>query len=93
MLIPPVSLSLIRGLGALVAQKFAAQGSNVAINYFSSADAAEKIASDIRAQYNVKAITIKGVRPPSGLVCASCYSDGMANTSSRDVGCESQGRL
>ncbi|OJJ02922.1 hypothetical protein ASPVEDRAFT_707933 [Aspergillus versicolor CBS 583.65] len=49
-----------RGLGALVAQKFAAQGSNVAINYFSSADAAEKIAADIREQYNVKAITIKG---------------------------------
>lgn len=49
-----------RGLGALVAQKFAAQGSNVAINYFSSAGAAETIASDIRAQYNVKVITIKG---------------------------------
>lgn len=60
-----LSLSFIRGLGALVAQKFAAQGSNVAINYFSSAGAAETIASDIRAQYNVKVITIKGVRSPS----------------------------
>lgn len=65
MLIPLLSLSFIRGLGALVAQKFAAQGSNVAINYFSSAGAAETIASDIRAQYNVKVITIKGVRSPS----------------------------
>ncbi|KAL4921557.1 hypothetical protein BDW62DRAFT_197699 [Aspergillus aurantiobrunneus] len=49
-----------RGLGAVVAQKFAAEGCNVAINYFSSKDAAEKIASDLQTQYNVKAITIKG---------------------------------
>ncbi|EAA62830.1 hypothetical protein AN5737.2 [Aspergillus nidulans FGSC A4] len=49
-----------RGLGAVVAQKFAAEGCNVAINYFSSRDAAEKVASDIRAQYNVKIILIQG---------------------------------
>ncbi|KAL4868808.1 hypothetical protein BDV12DRAFT_196966 [Aspergillus spectabilis] len=49
-----------RGLGALVAQKFAAEGCNVAINYFSSKDAAEKIAADIQAQHNVKTITIRG---------------------------------
>ncbi|KAL4781877.1 hypothetical protein BJX76DRAFT_309881 [Aspergillus varians] len=49
-----------RGLGAVVAQKFAAEGCNIAINYFSSQDAAEKIASGIRTQYNVKAITLKG---------------------------------
>ncbi|PLB46938.1 NAD(P)-binding protein [Aspergillus steynii IBT 23096] len=49
-----------RGLGAVVAQKFAAEGCNVAINYVSSKDAAEKLASDLQAQYNVKAITIQG---------------------------------
>ncbi|KAL4750768.1 hypothetical protein BDW72DRAFT_108770 [Aspergillus terricola var. indicus] len=49
-----------RGLGAVVARKFAAEGCNIAINYFSSRDAAEKVASDIRAQYNVKVILIQG---------------------------------
>ncbi|KAL6229830.1 hypothetical protein BDW75DRAFT_234892 [Aspergillus navahoensis] len=49
-----------RGLGAVVAQKFAAEGCNVAINYFSSKAAAEKVASEIRAQYNVKVILIQG---------------------------------
>ncbi|KAL4741726.1 hypothetical protein BDV11DRAFT_52561 [Aspergillus similis] len=49
-----------RGLGAVVAQKFAAEGCNVAINYFSSKEAAEKVTSDIRAQYKVKVILIQG---------------------------------
>ncbi|KAH8422873.1 SDR family NAD(P)-dependent oxidoreductase [Aspergillus melleus] len=49
-----------RGLGAVVAQKFAAEGCNVAINYVSSKDAAEKLASDLQTQYNVKAIVIQG---------------------------------
>ncbi|KAF9882727.1 hypothetical protein FE257_005345 [Aspergillus nanangensis] len=49
-----------RGLGALVAQKLAAEGCNVALNYFSSKEIAEKLASDIQAQYKVKAITIQG---------------------------------
>ncbi|KAL4975724.1 hypothetical protein BDW66DRAFT_63871 [Aspergillus desertorum] len=48
-----------RGLGAVVARKFAAEGCNVAINYFSSKEAAEKVASEIRAQYNVKVILIQ----------------------------------
>jgi len=50
-----------RGLGALVAQKFASEGSNIAINYASSKDAAEKLASEIQSQFGVKTITIKGV--------------------------------
>ncbi|KAA8644828.1 hypothetical protein EYZ11_007919 [Aspergillus tanneri] len=49
-----------RGLGALVAQKFAAEGCNVAINYISSKDVAEKLASELQTQYKVKAITIQG---------------------------------
>ncbi|PWY76226.1 NADP(+)-dependent dehydrogenase [Aspergillus heteromorphus CBS 117.55] len=49
-----------RGLGALVARKYAAEGCNVAINYASSKDAAEKLAAEIREQYKVKAITIQG---------------------------------
>ncbi|KAL4808522.1 hypothetical protein BDV18DRAFT_100867 [Aspergillus unguis] len=49
-----------RGLGAIVAQKFAAEGCNVAINYFSSKDAAEKVASEIQAKYKVKVVIIQG---------------------------------
>ncbi|RJE23715.1 Short chain dehydrogenase [Aspergillus sclerotialis] len=49
-----------RGLGAVVARKFAAEGSNVAINYVSSKDAAEKLASDLQSQYKVKAIIVQG---------------------------------
>lgn len=53
---------LNRGLGPLVAQDFAREGSNIAINYVSSKDAAEGLAAGIRSQSNVKAITIQGVR-------------------------------
>lgn len=54
-----------RGLGALVAEKFAVEGSNVAINYVSNKEAADKVASDIASKYNVKTIVIQGVRPTS----------------------------
>ncbi|KAJ5774559.1 hypothetical protein N7457_009455 [Penicillium paradoxum] len=49
-----------RGLGAISAEKFAAEGSNVAINYLSSKESAEKLASDIAAKYGVKTVTIQG---------------------------------
>jgi len=50
-----------RGLGAIVAAKFAAEGSNVAINYMSSKETAEKVAGDIASKYNVKTVVIQGV--------------------------------
>ncbi|KAJ5992964.1 hypothetical protein N7451_008688 [Penicillium sp. IBT 35674x] len=49
-----------RGLGAIVAAKFAAEGSNVAINYMSSKETAEKVAADIASRYNVKTVVIQG---------------------------------
>ncbi|OOQ83970.1 putative NADP(+)-dependent dehydrogenase [Penicillium brasilianum] len=49
-----------RGLGAVIARKFAAEGSNVAINYVSSKETADKVASDLAAEYNVKTIVIQG---------------------------------
>ncbi|PLB41766.1 SDR family NAD(P)-dependent oxidoreductase [Aspergillus candidus] len=49
-----------RGLGAVVARKYAAEGCNVAINYVSSKDAAEELVADVREQYGVKAIAIQG---------------------------------
>ena len=50
------------GLGAVIAQKFAAEGSNIAINYMSSKDVAENLAADLATKYNVKTITVQGVR-------------------------------
>ncbi|KAJ5254890.1 hypothetical protein N7505_010041 [Penicillium chrysogenum] len=49
-----------RGLGALAAEKFASEGSNVAINYMSSKEVADKLASDIASKYGVKAVVIQG---------------------------------
>lgn len=52
---------LNRGLGALVAQKFAAEGSNIAINYMSNQESADQLASEIATQYKVKTIVVQGV--------------------------------
>ncbi|KAI4285310.1 MAG: hypothetical protein L6R38_000734 [Xanthoria sp. 2 TBL-2021] len=49
-----------RGLGALLAEKFAAEGCNVAINYNASEDRAQQVAEKIRNTYNCKAIIVKG---------------------------------
>ncbi|OKL58853.1 hypothetical protein UA08_05643 [Talaromyces atroroseus] len=49
-----------RGLGALVAEKFAAEGANVAINYVSNVGRAEETASKIKSQYQVKTTIIQG---------------------------------
>ncbi|KAJ5130098.1 uncharacterized protein N7515_006137 [Penicillium bovifimosum] len=49
-----------RGLGAISAEKFAAEGSNVAINYVSSKDVAEKLAADLASKYGVKTVAIQG---------------------------------
>ncbi|KAL8787020.1 MAG: hypothetical protein Q9213_002456 [Squamulea squamosa] len=50
-----------RGLGALLAEKFAAEGCNVAINYNASEDRAQQLAEKIHKLYNSKAIIVKGV--------------------------------
>ncbi|OQE82076.1 hypothetical protein PENNAL_c0038G05233 [Penicillium nalgiovense] len=49
-----------RGLGALAAEKFASEGSNVAINYMSSKEIADKLASDIASKYGVKTVVVQG---------------------------------
>jgi NAD(P)-dependent dehydrogenase (short-subunit alcohol dehydrogenase family) len=48
-----------RGLGAVVVERFAAEGSNVVINYVSAADRAQKLAEDIREKYDVKVVIIQ----------------------------------
>ncbi|KAI4224726.1 MAG: hypothetical protein L6R36_004456 [Xanthoria steineri] len=52
-------------LGALLAEKFAAEGCNLAINYNASEDRAQQVAQKIRNTYNCKAILVKGVPAPS----------------------------
>ena len=47
-----------RGIGAAIALRLAQHGANVAVNYVSSAEAAEKVAEQIRG-HGVKAIVIK----------------------------------
>ena len=54
-------LTFRRGLGALVAEKFAAEGSNVAINYVANTERANQIAEKIKKNYKVKTVVIQGV--------------------------------
>ncbi|KJX99917.1 short chain dehydrogenase/reductase like protein [Zymoseptoria brevis] len=49
-----------RGLGAEVARRFAAEGSNVAINYVASEAPARKLAEELESQYSVKTTVIQG---------------------------------
>ncbi|EAW10824.1 SDR family NAD(P)-dependent oxidoreductase [Aspergillus clavatus NRRL 1] len=49
-----------RGLGALVCEKFAAEGCNIAINYHSSRDIAEGLADRLSRDFSVKCIVLQG---------------------------------
>jgi len=51
-----------RGLGAVLCRKFAAEGSNVAINFNSDAAAADNLAQELKGSYGVKVVTVKAVR-------------------------------
>lgn len=50
-----------RGLGALIAEKFAAEGCHVAVNYNASKDRAEQLVAKIEKEYKVKSFVIHGV--------------------------------
>ncbi|EED12779.1 short-chain dehydrogenase, putative [Talaromyces stipitatus ATCC 10500] len=49
-----------RGLGATIAEKFAAEGANVVINYVSSEDRAKETEAKINSQYAVKTAIVQG---------------------------------
>ncbi|QDS76426.1 hypothetical protein FKW77_004252 [Venturia effusa] len=49
-----------RGLGAAIAKKFAIQGSNVAINYYSRVSEAEELSKFLEREYGVKTVLIQG---------------------------------
>jgi len=50
-----------RGLGALICEKFAAEGSNVAVNYVSSKDKADEVAEKCKKEFGVKVAVVQAV--------------------------------
>ena len=54
--------SIVRGLGALVAEKFAGEGcTGIAINYVSNVKRAQATAEKIEKTYGTKPIVVQGV--------------------------------
>lgn len=49
-----------RGLGAVICEKFAAEGSNIIINYVSSKDKAEEVAGKCKDDFGVKVAIVQG---------------------------------
>ncbi|MCJ1355396.1 MAG: hypothetical protein MMC33_005387 [Icmadophila ericetorum] len=49
-----------RGLGALVAEKFAEEGCNIAINYVSNVESAKQVAGKIEEQWKSKTVIVQG---------------------------------
>jgi NAD(P)-dependent dehydrogenase (short-subunit alcohol dehydrogenase family) len=50
-----------RGLGAVICEKFAAEGANLVINYQSSQKAADELASKLKEKYGVKVVALQAV--------------------------------
>ncbi|GAC1381612.1 MAG: 3-oxoacyl-[acyl-carrier-protein] reductase [Ktedonobacteraceae bacterium] len=48
-----------RGIGQAIARELAATGANVVINYATSADAAEKLANELKTEHGVRTLAIK----------------------------------
>lgn len=71
-----------RGLGALIAEKFAAEGCQVAINYVSDLESANVTAKKIDKAFKTKTIIIQGVSLPD----PTLYSSRNAHVSYKDVG-------
>ena len=51
-------MTLYRGLGALICEKFAAEGCNIAINYAASKDRAEQLSKKIVDEHHIKTVLI-----------------------------------
>ncbi|KAF2399098.1 NAD(P)-binding protein, partial [Trichodelitschia bisporula] len=49
-----------RGLGAVIARKFAAEGSNVAINFVNRPEPAQELAATLAKEYGVKTVVLQG---------------------------------
>ena len=49
-----------RGLGALVAEKFATEGCAIAINYVSNVERAKQTAAKLEKEWGVRAVLVQG---------------------------------
>ncbi|CZR60146.1 probable dehydrogenases with different specificities (related to short-chain alcohol dehydrogenases) [Phialocephala subalpina] len=49
-----------RGLGALICEKFATEGCNIAVNYVSNFDASTKVAEKLQQNFGVKTCVVEG---------------------------------
>jgi hypothetical protein len=56
------TLILDRGIGAMICERFASEGCNIAVNYVSSEDSAKDVAAKVE-KHSVKAIVVQGVCP------------------------------
>lgn len=60
---PAPSLTIRRrGLGALIAERFASEGSHVAINYNASKSRADELAEKLQREHGARVAVIQGVR-------------------------------
>jgi NAD(P)-dependent dehydrogenase (short-subunit alcohol dehydrogenase family) len=59
-----------RGLGALICEKFAAEGCNVIVNYVSAEDRAKEVVAKCE-KAGVKAFAVKGVCTSTNTACLS----------------------
>lgn len=66
-----------RGLGAEIARKFAAQGSNIAINYANAEGPAKALASELESAHGVKTAVIQGDATVMD-DCARCVKETIA---------------
>ncbi|KAL8825877.1 MAG: hypothetical protein Q9191_004146 [Dirinaria sp. TL-2023a] len=74
-----------RGLGALLAEKFAKEGSNIAVNYVENEGRARQVADKVAKDYGAKAVVIKGVSVNLGSWSWLGYSS-QADKTLQDVG-------
>lgn len=59
----PTCLRYRRGLGAVICEKFALEGANIAINYANRKEPADDLAEKLK-QYGTKVVVIKAVCSP-----------------------------
>lgn len=52
-----------RGLGAIIARKFAAEKTNLCINYANSKQDAEDLVKGLESEFGIKGLALKAVSP------------------------------
>lgn len=62
---------ITRGLGALICNRFAAEGCNIAVNYVSNSEAALEIAHVLKRHHGIQTCAVQGVRFSNGQINAN----------------------